>query len=165
MKDEHRANLLKLADYVESHVSDDEFDMLSYWNHCGADGCLLGHSINADIIAKEDLPMTMEAQDCDPSLPNWRRVAYDYEELCRMLFGVLRGCDWGFLFSSHWGNGSAQGSSPRLDGVKRLRMFAADPEIYRRSTRQNIFSVFRDRSLFWDNEKFVFVDQGDHDAN
>ena len=52
MKKRHKENLLRLADYLEQNVADEEIEMLTYCqgasgrfiNNCGSVYCLLGHA-------------------------------------------------------------------------------------------------------------------------
>ena len=158
MKTEHRNNLLKLATYVEDNITDHQFDMSSYWSECGATGCLLGHSINAGLMEEDETLLTQKAMLLYSSDPRWNRLAYDYDKISLKLFGDLDEPVWDFLFSSNWWRRHEYDSTDRLDGIKRLRMFAADPEICDREEYDYV-SLFKDRLEFWDNEKFVFTDK------
>ena len=165
MKTEHRNNLLKLATYVEDNITDHQFDMSSYWSECGATGCLLGHSINAGLM--DDIPISTNTTSVGRASPEWNRFAYDYDEISKKLFGDLQKDDhftWEFLFSCGWWGVSEEGSSDRLDAIKRLRMFAADPKMCDEGfIDDDYIALFKDRLPFWDNEKFVFADKEKQD--
>ena len=152
MKQEHRDNLRKLADYVENHVTDAEFSMVNFWNECGTVGCLLGHAVFADIIPKEQLPRrdTVNKSLC---------TLYCYFDFSIIMFGICDEKDpdlWDFLFYSDWAFPNSESS--RLDAVTRLRMVADNPNCWKRDTlvgRERATRLLRG----WDNVNHCFKEK------
>ena len=136
MNKQHRLNLLKLADYIEHQVSDEEFSMEHYWSDCGTVGCLLGHAVFAGIAPGEEfLSSTYTNRDSDSVPLEEKGFAFKWMRLGESLFGLGLGSNkketalWMFLFSWNWARLRMRKSiTQREEAIKRLHLVAYTTE-------------------------------------
>jgi len=100
----NKDNLVKLAKYILSEVSDEQFNMKHFRsdegdslkkfyspNDCGTVGCALGWA-----------PFVKGLEVVDSDI--YKNGALDFEIYSKRVFGTERVSNWQFLFGGYWSN-------------------------------------------------------------
>ena len=146
MKQEHRDNLIKLADYILNNVSDKHFNMESYrsdangvitafisFGNCGTIGCALGWAPFALTEAESGVRAVLRKEFSDTYITT-RTISgsryLDFVKVSLELFGIpVNSLAWEYLFSDDWANCEVGGT--RQAFVERVAVYLADPEMFK----------------------------------
>lgn len=158
MKQEHRDNLIKLADYILNKVTDKHFNMENYrssvgkitnsrgeqvptldvvtfysFGNCGTIGCALGWAPFALTEAEPGVRAVLRKEFSDTYI-NARTTSgnryIDYAKVSLELFGIpVNSLAWEYLFLDEWANCEVGGT--RQAFVERVTVYLSNSEMFK----------------------------------